>query len=254
MGPVLRLRWLLAALAGIAVAVLTTSLGGSPSHAAGVPLSIAIQGNHFVNGAGQTIQLHGVNVSSSEYACVDNYGVADDYYAAEPAASNTAAAIASWGANAVRIPLNEDCWLGLNGVKTGFSATAYRTAVLAAVDLLGRNGMAAILDLHWSAPGAELATAQQPMADLDHSPAFWRSVGAAVLGRTNVLLDLYNEPYGISWSCWLAGGCTAVSTRGTTYTVAGMNRLVAAVRAREPEEAVGEEQELALLHGGALEL
>ena len=75
-----------------------------------MPLSIAIQGNHFVNGAGQTIRLLGVNHPSSEYACVDGFGYNDGHQD-----DADAAAIASWNANAVRVPLNEDCWLGING-------------------------------------------------------------------------------------------------------------------------------------------
>ena len=99
-------RWLTAAFLGIAV--LSSLLGGA-SGAAQTPLEISISGNHFVNGlngTGQTIRLRGVNVSSSEYACAENYGYDDGDYTAA-----TAAAIAAWGANAVRIPLNEDCWL-----------------------------------------------------------------------------------------------------------------------------------------------
>ena len=59
---------------------------------------------------GQTIRLLGVNHPSSEYACVDGYGYNDGHMEAADAA-----AIASWNANAVRIPINEDCWLGING-------------------------------------------------------------------------------------------------------------------------------------------
>jgi endoglucanase len=57
----------------------------------------------FVNGSGQPIRLLGVNHTSSEYACVDGFGYNDGHM--------DAAAVASWNANAVRIPLNEDCWL-----------------------------------------------------------------------------------------------------------------------------------------------
>jgi aryl-phospho-beta-D-glucosidase BglC (GH1 family) len=106
------LRWLTPAFLGIALAVSISLLGGAPGNAAQAPLEISISGNHFVNGlngSGQTIQLRGVNVSSSEYACADNYGYDDGDYT-----DATAAAIAAWGANAVRIPLNEDCWLNTN--------------------------------------------------------------------------------------------------------------------------------------------
>src|ERR1039458_1148118 len=79
----------------------------SPSSEA-VPLSITVSGNHFVNGSGQMVRLVGVNRSSTEYACIDWGG-----YASGSLDASDAAVIAGWHANAVRIPLNEDCWLGI---------------------------------------------------------------------------------------------------------------------------------------------
>ena len=108
--------------------------------------------------------------------------------------------MAAWGINAVRIPLNEDCWLGINGVAPTVGGIAYRRAIEAYVARLGRAGMVAVVDLHWSAPGAQLATGQQDMADADHSVAFWHSVAAALRGDRNVVFDLYNEPHDISWT------------------------------------------------------
>src|ERR1700761_1771546 len=85
-------------------------LAAVPGVAAAAPLSIRVEGNHFVNGEGQTIRLLGVDRTSSEYGCVDGFGYDDGHYD-----DADAAAIASWNANAVRVPLNEDCWLGING-------------------------------------------------------------------------------------------------------------------------------------------
>jgi hypothetical protein len=91
-----------------------------------------------------------------------------------------------------------------------------------------------ILDLHWAAPGAILATEQWPMADADHAPAFWRSVSAAFAGDRAAIFDLFNEPFITSWSCWLHG-CARTFTdsagRQVTYRTAGMAQLVDAVRA-----------------------
>src|ERR1700761_8289795 len=86
------------------------ALTAVPGAAAAVPLSIRVEGNHFVNGEGQTIRLLGVDRTSSEYGCVDGFGYDDGHYD-----EADAAAIAAWNANAVRVPLNEDCWLGVNG-------------------------------------------------------------------------------------------------------------------------------------------
>ena len=98
------------AILAIALAALSATFAQLPAAAAAAPLSIKVDGNHFVNGAGQTLRLLGVNHPSSEYGCVDGFGYDDGHFDAADAA-----AIASWNASAVRVPLNEDCWLGING-------------------------------------------------------------------------------------------------------------------------------------------
>jgi hypothetical protein len=134
-------------------------------------------------------------------------------------------AMATWHVNAVRIPLNEDCWLGINGVNYRYSGMRYQSAIERYVELLNANGMVVILDLHWNAPGRTLATGQQEMADQSHSPAFWRSVATAFKTTPDVVFDLYNEPWGISWSCWLKGCQVSGGWR-----TAGMQELVDDVR------------------------
>src|SRR5207249_3664448 len=71
--------------------------------------------------------------------------------------------IKSWHQNTLRLPLNEDCWLGINGVNPAYSGANYRQAIASYVSLLNQNGLYVILDLHWSAPGTTLATHQQTM-------------------------------------------------------------------------------------------
>jgi hypothetical protein len=194
LGLVRGLRWLTPAFLGIAFAVFISLGGGASGQAAQTPLEISISGNHFVNGlngTGRTIQLRGVNVSSSEYACVEGYGYDDGDYTAA-----TAAAIAAWGANAVRIPLNEDCWLNTN-LPAGdpYGGTGYQQEIESFVSDLNAHGIYAILDLHWTAPGNQTALEQQPMPDSDHSPAFWTSVATAFKSDPAVVFDLFNEPY-----------------------------------------------------------
>ncbi|HYZ80094.1 MAG TPA: hypothetical protein VE571_02435, partial [Solirubrobacteraceae bacterium] len=96
-----------------------------PATALSAPhLSISVVGNHFVNGAGQTIRLLGVNREGTEYACFQGTG-----YAVGPEDASDAAAIASWHTNAVRIPINEDCWLGINGLPKYGTAAGYRQMI-----------------------------------------------------------------------------------------------------------------------------
>ena len=38
-------------------------------------------------------------------------------------------AMKAWNINAVRVPLNEDCWLGINGVPSAYAGTTYQNAI-----------------------------------------------------------------------------------------------------------------------------
>jgi hypothetical protein len=245
-----RLRWSLAALLGLGCALVISVHG----RAATVPLSISIQGNHFVNSAGQTVRLLGVNHPSFEYACDEGYAYDDGMMDAADAA-----AISSWHATAVRVPLNEDCWLGINGDPSNADAPdpplttdGYRAAVEQYVKDLNDAGLYVILDLHWTAPGALKADGQRAMPD-DHSAAFWSSVASTFAANPAVVFDAFNEPFSpaqvndpahpVSWDCWKSGGCTVPVTKdsdqpnGQTYSAVGMQALVDAIRgagARQP--------------------
>jgi hypothetical protein len=195
------------------------------------PLSVHVQGNQLVDGNGNVLHLRGVNRPSAEWACVGGGGGSGDGYAIfqGPVDSTAIAAIKSWHVNAVRVPLNEDCWLGINLPATNqYMGTAYQNAIVAFVQALNNDGLYVILDLHWSAPGTNVANQQLPMADQDHAPAFWSSVAATFKSFPAVIFDLYNEPYVTDWSCW-RDGCT-VSTPEGTWSTAGMTELVAAAR------------------------
>jgi hypothetical protein len=241
--------------ATVAVALLAATAAGS---AAAAPLSIRVEGNHFVNGEGQAIRLLGVDRTSSEYACADDYAFDDGHYD-----DADAAAIASWNANAVRVPLNEDCWLDTN-LPAGdpYGGGAYQHEIEGYVADLNAHGIYAILDLHWTAPGAQTALEQQPMPDRSHSVAFWESVATAFKANPAVVFDLFNEPYDptdprsgedqnagdkVTWECWETGRKPAMIGGGQTepcltqayddsgnktsrYEIAGMQSLLDAVR------------------------
>jgi endoglucanase len=261
MGPeTLRLRWLLPACAGIVCAILVFVLGLAPGRAAAVPLSIAVRGNHFVNGSGQTVRLLGVNHASFEYACEEGWGYNDGHMDA-----GDAAAIASWLATAVRVPLNEDCWLGINGQPNSsdganppLTMAGYRQAVEHYVAALNAAGLYAILDLHWTAPGTKVADGQRPMPD-DHSGAFWTSVASTFKGNHAVVFDAFNEPYSpaaindpgfpVTWDCWRNGTANhdcplpAANTgeppdNNTLYRPVGMQFLVNQIRAAGAKQPI----------------
>ncbi len=175
---------------------------------AGGMSGLHVLGNQILNDAAVPVLLHGVNRSGVEVACVQGWRIFDG-----PSDAASVQAIVSWHANAVRLPLNEDCWLGINGVNPAYSGAAYQKAIGSFVALLTGSGFAVVLDLHLSAPGTQLATAQQPMPDIDHAPAFWTSVAGAFSGNSAVLFDLFNEPFPNSnrdtiaaWQCLRDGG------------------------------------------------
>ena len=70
----------------------------------------------------------------------------------------------------VRLPLNETCWLGINGVAAGYGGANYQTAIAGFVARLNRAGLVVILDLHWTAADTAKALAQAPMPNRDHTP------------------------------------------------------------------------------------
>jgi endoglucanase len=226
------------------VAAVAVGLGGSGSRpgsdaaAAAVAIvpskspapAIRVVGNHIVTAAGRVVQLHGVNRPGPEYAAAEGWGVFDG-----PTDDDVSIArLRAWNVNAVRVPLNEDSWLGINKVNRVFNGLLYRLFVVDYVRRLNAHGIVAIINLHLSAPGAVVPDDQSPMADADHSPAFWRSVATTFKANHAVIFDLFNEPYPDSnrdtvaaWSCVLRGGTCA----GVHYKTAGMQLLVNTVRA-----------------------
>lgn len=185
-----------------------------------------------MDASGRPIRLLGVSLSGPEYACIRGFGIF-----AGPTDARAIAAMKSWRIDVVRVPLNEQCWLGINGAPARYSGARYRAAIRGYVAHLRAAGLYAILDLHWNAPGRSAATGQQPMADLDHAPAFWSSVAHEFKGDSAVLFDLYNEPGAIAWTCW-RDGCELPQG----WRAAGMQTLVDAVRragAHQPVIATG---------------
>jgi hypothetical protein len=222
--PVQRVFDRVVAYAGIALLTILASAEparatqASPLNTQPAP-ALFVAGTEIVDAAGTPLQLNGVNRAGTEYACAQGWGIFDG-----PSDQASISAMATWHVHAVRIPLNEDCWLGINGVDPHYGGVAYRKAIGAYVSLLERNGMNPILELHWSAPGSELALGQKEMPDADHSLAFWKSVATRFGTDQAVAFDLYNEPHNVSWGCWLHG-CMVNGWRA-----AGMQRLVTTVR------------------------
>lgn len=141
--------------------------------------------------------------------------------------------MASWGANVVRVPLNQAYWLE----DSPQFAAGYADLVDDAVSWAKAAGMDVILDLHWSDAGTvggctSPSGCQQQMAD-ERSITFWSELATRYRGDGRVLFELYNEPHDVSWQVWKSGGMTSAGFRA-----AGMQQLYDAVRAAGADNLV----------------
>lgn len=200
--------------------------GGQPLH---------VSGNQIVTAAGQPFRLLGVNRSGGEFACIQGWG----FWSGDTDQASVDA-LKSWNVHTVRIPLNEECWIGTANVAAAYAGANYRAAVRTYVDLLLANHITPILEMHWnyglytgpSSGCADIhATCQKPMPDARYAPAFWRQVARAFTDN-RVVFEAFNETYpdrvagNDTWRCWRDGG----HCPGINYRVAGMQTLVNAIR------------------------
>ncbi|CAM5618833.1 Endoglucanase CelA [Streptomyces alboniger] len=200
---------------------------------------LRVSGNKLVDAAGTTRRMLGVNRSGGEFMCVQGRGIWDG-----PVDDASVRAIADWKADTVRIPLNEECWLGLSNIQPQYAGANYVNAVKDLVAKVRANGMTPMLELHWtygqytgnsSGCSDVHASCQKPMPDMQYTPSFWTSVANTFKDDPTVVFDLFNEPYPDratstttqAWQCWRDGG----TCPGIGYQVAGMQDLVDAIRA-----------------------
>jgi endoglucanase len=163
------------------------------------------QGNQILRQDGTAHLFHGVSRPSLEWIESGEELKASDYEL-----------IASWGANVVRLPLNQAFWLRY---------TAYPGNVDQQIQWAKAAGLDVIVDLHWSDRGVNGQAAQQRMADAN-SKIFWQQVATKYKDDGRVQFELYNEPYDVGWAVWKNGGPS-----GDGFTVVGMQELYDTVRA-----------------------
>jgi endoglucanase len=197
------------------------------------PQGLKVVGNHIEDSQGTTISIRGVNRSGTEYKCVQGGPFFDG-----PCDEPSVRAIASWNVNAVRVPLNESCWLANDALSPAYSGDNYKTAIRNYVKTLHKYHLIPILELHWAAPGTMLANQQLNMPNADNTPRFWTDVATTFLDDKGVVFEPFNEPVppgsnrnpppDSAWDCW-TNGCMMTS-QGITYQAAGMQSLVNAIR------------------------
>lgn len=227
------------------------SAGGStppaPPPSSGLD-GLRVSGDQLVDDSGNVVHLHGVNRSGTEYACIQGWGIFDNdggTTAGDTPTDDDAQVplMAAWHINIVRIPLNEDCWLGINvsGINPAYVGQNYINAIVHEVDELHSYGMYAELSLIWAAPGTAQATYQPNAPDEDHSPTFWTSLASTFKNDPDVILAPWGETT-VGWSCFL-NGCNDEATYGSDedgdascgsgcwyYDSAGMQQAVTDMR------------------------
>ena len=189
-----------------------TSSGGS----GGSGLSpLHVVGNKLANANGQTVVLHGTDISGSAYACEQNggYGFSDT-----PSGTSLDAPMLSWKLNSLTIGLDQDCWLGINGVPATYSGQNYINWVKAQVTSAESEGIYPVVAFFVGEPGTDTpnwsstGNGNAPMPDNDHVPLMWEEIANTFKSDPNVIFRVYEEPwpdfYGsvnAAWQCWSSG-------------------------------------------------
>jgi endoglucanase len=220
-----RLRALSCAAAVVAVIVAGLSMAEAHANAAAAS-GLHVAGNRILDRSGRRVLFQGVNRSGTEYACIQGWGIFDG-----PSDAASVSTIAGWHVNIVRVPVNEDCWLGINGVRAQYAGANYRRAIVDYVQLLHRYGMYAEISLIWAAPGSYRATYQAGAPDEDHAPATWASMAATFRNDPDVILAPWGET-DVDAKCFLRGGvCEATyGPHNRPYRIAGMQQAVTVMR------------------------
>lgn len=181
---------------------------------------VRVDGHILVDGSGASVRLQGVTQGGAQYACAQGWGIFDGV-----ADETSAAAMSDWGINAVRLPLNEHCWLGTMGFAADFSGQNYQSGILDYVDTLRSQGHAVVISLDWSGVGDDALAGEGVLPNSEHSLRFWESVAQQVGDRPGVLFELFAGPETAEGAC-LTEGCVV---DGMRYV--GFQTLIDGVRA-----------------------
>ncbi len=200
---------------------------------------MTVRGNKILDAAGNPFTPRGVNTSILTWPRKRADGRGFNYE------TNPNVEMYIWGANTVRIQLNQEHWIGnCPGVQNN-EDTTYRAVVDKLVAQLSWMGIVSMLDLHVSERGKATGCAEarapgnKEMADL-RALTFWSSVAATYKDNPLVVFDLYNEPHNITDSVWRNGGSVTYNSDGKTYsyTATGMQKMLEAIRGAGAQNVV----------------
>jgi len=200
------------------LAASVVTLLGVAVTASAAPSALHTSGSQLVNASGAAVRLKGVNIPSLEWS---NLG--------QNVMPSLSAAMGSWNAKLIRLPICQDRWWGAAPPDyTGSnSASAYRAAVDNVVNTASAAGNYVLIDMHWSDEGVWGANlAQHNMPD-NNTATVWNDVAAHYKNNPAVLFDAYNEPHDVSWGTWRNGGWVS---EGAGYNTPGMQSIVNTIR------------------------
>jgi endoglucanase len=146
------------------------------------PSELRVVGNRLHDEQGNEVWLQGVNAGGLETLPQNRQVI-----------KSVVVAVDEWKANCVRVPMNEAFWYGKSAYQKD-GGREYREILDQIITLVANRGAYVAIDLHrFRAPKAEHA-------------AFWKDFAAQYKDHPAVLLDVFNEPHGISWNVWRNGG------------------------------------------------
>lgn len=198
------------------------------------------RGNQLLNAREEPVRLMGVN-------CGPLCWMSDCDYLLDTVVT----ACDSWKANTIRLPLAQDSWFGFGPGQrdTDESGARYRALVDEVVEAVASRQKYVILDLHRTNCNTWGPFISGGLPDMN-SLVFWKSVAGRYQNHPNVLFDLHNEPFQVTWDQWKNGGEITVLYADTdvgqqimfekddradlktlTYRVPGMQEMVRTVRA-----------------------
>lgn len=188
-----------------------------------VPSSVPLHvlGNQLVNTqTNQPVVLRGVNVGGLE-----GFGFAPDMVN-----NSVQEALDDWHANLIRLPVNQDYWLGVD--PDIVDAGTYQAEVDNVISMASSHGAYVVLDVQVSDGGTSDPSqeGQYSMPD-DNTTVFWAQAGQRYANNPTVFFDPFNEPghYDVSWDQWRNGG-TIDDGNGSTYDSPGLQGLLDTIR------------------------
>jgi len=192
-----------------------------------------VRGNGILDGNGDTRRYHGLNVPI--------FFSPDKVNGAFKIADMPVSDLWRWGADDIRLQLDQELWLNDCPATQSGVPTTYRAALLSTVSKLASRGVSVLLSLSVTQRGTNTGCTPSSMPYLKEmadtrSVDFWTSVASAFKDKLLVHFDLFNEPNNISDSVWRDGGPVSYTTtvngvrQTNTYQAAGMQSLYNAVR------------------------